>query len=652
MVCLGDEENNHLDQRDNAEDSSEVGFVCGDPQVDPRVGDEYQVEVPSMMSVPELVSDSSSYSFAVGLSIQVAWIDNGTSKLGYEQRLEDNDVDMYESLRSLRAKCKSLRPKIKARQVNEILEPITRIEERLNLEAVPLQSASSWKDSDVDSFVLGLYTFGKNFTQVKKFMESKEMGEILSFYYGKFYKYAKYRSWSDSRKKRNRKCVCGMKLYSGWRQQELLSRLIPRLPDESQKDKLVNVSKTFAEGNTSLENFVSLMKKIVGLQALVDAVAIGKAKEDLTISGTEPIKTKQWFKVSSNTSEASPLASLTSSDIVKELTCGSRLSKARCNDIFWEAVWPRLLARGWHSEQPKDHGYGYGYGYVTSKDYLVFLVPGVKKFSRWELVRGNHYFDSVSDILKKVASDPELLEFGEVKVANEFVQKDSSDISDREFSPRDSQLRRFLRSPGPNSQSLHMKFTVLGTGLEAGRKSCVLWELRNLYKDKSALAKVCQMFPVDGKKNVNGVDGWKRERRHAKNLVEDPKRFTIVDTSKSTLRKISGDSFDGFEQTRACFDLNVNANENPFETLNSHKNLLERGADFGTKEETLKKDRGRSKRVIKHKFIRGAESNDHSVNSVPLLKRRRLRTCFRRETNRSGESPVFKASESDQTSLF
>ena len=64
------------------------------------------------------------------------------------------------------------------------------------------------------------------------------------------------------------------------------------------------------------------------------------------------------------------------------------MSKARSNDFFWEAVWPYLLAGGWHSKQPKDQVFS------GSKNSLVLLVFGVKKFLKKRLVKGNHYFDS------------------------------------------------------------------------------------------------------------------------------------------------------------------------------------------------------------------------------------------------------------------
>ncbi|KAG2260082.1 hypothetical protein Bca52824_079376 [Brassica carinata] len=133
---------------------------------------------------------------------------------------------------------------------------------------------------------------------------------------------------------------------------------------------LVNVSKSFSEGNITLEKYVSTVKGIVGLRLLVEAVAIGKAKEDLTTVLTSGPKKAKPSSVPGLGGAA--YTSLTSAEIVNQLKGTSRLSKARCNDIFWEAVWLRLLARGWRSEQPKDHR---GYN-------IVFIVPGVKRFWR------------------------------------------------------------------------------------------------------------------------------------------------------------------------------------------------------------------------------------------------------------------------------
>jgi hypothetical protein len=97
---------------------------------------------------------------------------------------------------------------------------------------VPGSVGNPWSDSEEDSFLLGLYIFGKNLVQVKNFVESKTMGDILSFYYGKFYRSDRYHKWSECRKIRNRKCVYGQRIFTGSRQHEMLSRLLPQLSEE------------------------------------------------------------------------------------------------------------------------------------------------------------------------------------------------------------------------------------------------------------------------------------------------------------------------------------------------------------------------------------------------------------------------------------
>ncbi|XP_018453002.1 uncharacterized protein LOC108824134 [Raphanus sativus] len=579
-----DEENNTRVEDAYACVEEEEEYVCGDPKVDIRVGDEYQAEIPHMLSESERATYllnplASSDDAIVGgglllLPVDIMWID--TTKL----KDEDDNVDMSESLKSLKTK----------RNKQKMM--------MMNLEAVPERSSSSsWDDLEVDAFVLGLYTFGKNFTQVKQFLESKGTGPLLSFYYGKFYKSTKHKIWSNSLKKR--KCIQGKKLYSGWRLHQLLSRLIPSVADESLKTKLVNVSKSLAEGNnTSLEKYISAVKEIVGLRCLVEAVAIG-TKEDLTVLTTEPVNSKQWFTVSSSAAVVPAglgvYSSLTSAEIIEKLSGGPRLSKARCNDIFWEAVWPRLLARGWHSEQPKDRG---------KDNNIVYLIPGVKKFSRRKLVKQNHYFDSISDIIKKVVSDPELLEFDDEAAAEIRPPPNGGGIMEENQSKR-----RYLRSPESS-----LKFTVVDTtSLASGGKLCAFRELRN----PESQSKACQ---GDNKSSYVGVekkDGkeCKWEKRRMKKMVEEPVRFMIVDSS-------------GIRRRRR-----LPANEslcNP----SSSENV--------TWEENVRS---------KKRSVRKSESvNNHSLlSSFPLPKRRRLSACVRKDIERFGESCVSNLPEEIKT---
>lgn len=191
----------------------------------------------------------------------------------------------------------------------------------------------------------------------------------------------------------------------------------------------------------------------MGTPTLIEAVRIGKGKEDLTNLSMEPTRNDQLFSIQPEIPAGKAWSSLTSRDIIKFLTGDFRLSKARSNDIFWEAVWPRLLGRGWHSEQPKNY---FCYG---SKHQLVFLTPGVKKFSRRKLVKGDHYFDSVSDVLSKVASDPVLIE---LEAETESIVENNTD---------DRQPRCYLKPRVSTCSSNPATYTIVDTSLSCAVKS-------------------------------------------------------------------------------------------------------------------------------------------------------------------------------------
>ncbi|XP_063941519.1 uncharacterized protein LOC108201607 [Daucus carota subsp. sativus] len=242
---------------------------------------------------------------------------------------------------------------------------------------VPGVCRDLWNDTEEASFLLGLYLFKKKFVELKEFVGSKKMGELLFFYYTAFYKSSGFNTWSTCGEGRKGKRAYGTWLFKGFRHQELLSRLSPQVSEERQK-LLREVTEKYAEKDMSLTEYVFSIKSIVGLETFVNSVAIGKGNRDLTSMVRRPVRI--------------PVA-----EIVKILTGRCRLTKVQSSDLFWEAVWPRLLARGWHSEQPKN------------KASLVFLPPCVEKFSR-KLVKGNHYFESFKDVLSKVGSEPELLQ--------------------------------------------------------------------------------------------------------------------------------------------------------------------------------------------------------------------------------------------------
>lgn len=397
----------------------------------------------------------------------------------------------------------------------------------------------------------------------------------------------------------------------------------------------------------------------MGLRCLVEAVAIGKHKEDLTVLTTQPVNAKQWFTVSSvNPAGLGAYNSLTVNGIIEKLTGGSRLSKARCNDIFWNAVWPRLLRRGWHFEQQKDRGY------IKSKDHIVFLAPGVEKLSRQKLVKQFHYFESISDILKMVVSEPECLEneTAEIRARDGIIEENTCNQSKQE-------KYCYLRSP--NSSSTHMKFPVVDTTQWAsGGKLCEFRELRVPNPESPASqSKACrgdnnssverlQMRSLDIQKCAKFADERTWERRRTMKLVDDPMRFMIVDTSVDQGEHSSGirrqrhlPDTESPCKIRKCISTEVGESSQNQSGTNKGVNCkYPKGTDSGIKKETLENvQQGQSKK-IKQSFSRISESNNHhSVSSLPLPKRRRLSACVRKDIKRSGESSVWKPPALDQT---
>jgi hypothetical protein len=342
---------------------------------------------------------------------------------------------------------------------------------------VPGKPSEPWTETEEEVFLLALYIFGKNFIPVRSFMETKEMKDILSYYYGKFYGTESYYRWAESRKIRSRKCFQGQRIFSGWRQQELSIRLLPHVP-EHLKDKLPDALKSFNEGRISIEEFVTELKTLAGLNMLVQAVGIGKGNHDLTAALMDPMKTNQVVSAR-EIPMGRACSSLSTDEIVKFLTGDYRLSKARANDLFWEAVWPRLLARGWHSQQPEDLATS------GSRHSLVFLIPGVQKFSR-TLVKGVHYFDSVSEVLNRIASEPRLLdppqlEMGDIRGSKvkpechwtgEILEEQNDRLRDPPCYLRPRYCPRNLDS---------YAFTVVDTSLVSqGEEPARFWESRTL----------------------------------------------------------------------------------------------------------------------------------------------------------------------------
>ncbi|CAN6352136.1 unnamed protein product [Urochloa humidicola] len=494
------------DHQSSSEDSLASDVIYEDSPVPPRIGREHQAEIPNLATEDErrkLVAGSLNsstshgygYPVSVGLALPIMWalsseVNKKEEELQMhffsesETRGSSGDMqsqvistcpinnstgkcdpslqDQHTVVPAVQIECDTnqahddkMAPIITQEVLNVTNYPTMQQIGTEQLNPLPYSPIAIWTDQEAELFLLGLYIFGKNLNLLSRFLGTKTVGDVLSYYYGKFYKRDAYKRWSDCRRAKSRKCILGERIFQGRRRQELISRLKSKIPQEDH-DSLIEVFKSFSDSHTSLMEFVFALKSIVGTEVFVEAVGVGKGKHDLTGFVVDQSKTNQAL---------SDFSSLASEDIIKLLTGDSRRSKARSSDIFWEAVWPRLLGKGWHSEQPKD--------VRTAKKCLVFLMPGIKRFSRSKLTRGTHYFDSVSDVLKKVVADPVLLELEDDRVDHGLAAEENGGITDMKLNQG---------SPSDGYQELP-KFPIIDTTLVEGEEPFNVLELRKLPAD-------------------------------------------------------------------------------------------------------------------------------------------------------------------------
>lgn len=244
-----------------------------------------------------------------------------------------------------------------------------------------------------------------------------------------------------------------------------------------------------------LEAYVDALKDIVGMDRLIEAVGIGRGKQDLTGIAPEPLKARKIFPIGSRKPSAKLFSTLAAEEIIDVLA--GKLSKTKLRDLFWEAVWPRLLARGWHSEQTNKMLYDKG-----DRFSLVFLVPGVDKFERRKLTKGSHYFDSINYVLEKVASEPELL----VLENAENVLANDSNV-DQKGPPNCNGGKLSNIKPGTSNKDDDMKFTVVDMSMFEGKSK--FYEVRSLLPTDTLgggdLEEDGDFTPEEAEKPVNSV---------------------------------------------------------------------------------------------------------------------------------------------------
>jgi hypothetical protein len=161
----------------------------------------------------------------------------------------------------------------------------------------------------------------------------------------------------------------------------------------------VQAATAFNAAEISLLDFVLVLKAVAGVDLLVQCVGVGFQKLDLSVVQVEPCSSRVELPA------GKALSTLSSEGIVNILVGDIRISKMRARDLFWEAVWPRLLAHNWRSEETGSHSL------LGPKNTLIFFHSCALNVSEADLEKGVHYFDSVSEVLDLVASNPSLLEY-------------------------------------------------------------------------------------------------------------------------------------------------------------------------------------------------------------------------------------------------
>jgi hypothetical protein len=259
-----------------------------DVPICPRIGSEYQAEIPKLSTEDErrhlMTSSHESmvldydYPVIVGPDVPIMWASNVVHNEQERRRQHSSETDARASSQGKDSKVTSVCPiqnntsdYDSTDQDPHSVVPVDQMEsgsnlahdenfdscstqEGLNFTNKPLTqqgeieqftplpglSSSLWSGTEAKLFLLGLYIFGKNLSLLGRFVGDRTVGNVLSYYYGKFYRSDAYKRWSDCRKARTRRCILGEHIFTGWRQQEIVSRLKSTILKETH-DSLLEV---------------------------------------------------------------------------------------------------------------------------------------------------------------------------------------------------------------------------------------------------------------------------------------------------------------------------------------------------------------------------------------------------------------------------
>ena len=95
-------------------------------------------------------------------------------------------------------------------------------------------------------------------------------------------------------------------------------------------------------------------------------------------------------------------------------------------------------------------------------------------------MKGDHYFDSVSDVLSKVIAEPNLLKLEVVETKVGGSNEEDAETGSNKDSQPDNHHHRYLKHRASTNNADHMKCAVFDTGLVHRGKTSDLRELKSL----------------------------------------------------------------------------------------------------------------------------------------------------------------------------
>ncbi|KAH1232618.1 hypothetical protein GmHk_09G025227 [Glycine max] len=195
-------------------------------------------------------------------------------------------------------------------------------------------------------------------------------------------------------------------------------------------------------------------------------------------------------------------------------------------------------------------------GSLSSKNLVAFLFPGVKKFSRTKLVKGDHYFDYVNDVLSK-------LEVVETKVGGSNGE-DAETGSNKNGQP-DNHHHHYLKHQASTNNGDHIMYAIFYIGLMHRGKPCNLSELKSLHGN------------LVGKVDVDDDDiAYNKGNMHISKTKHRKGKLDDISPSGTEIAKIynkKNNSNKGKHNRDATTQKEVNANpDHANKTTENHEN--------------------------------------------------------------------------------